>query len=168
MRGSAPETPEQATNLNALPLIGSIRLLFGVSCPASCPSAVVGAKCLGGESAQCCLLFNLRSQPDTELQNPLKLLGAVKPSVIVADRVSRKVVIRLVLPAERMGEHVIGFPRSLYDTATNMATACRLLEDVLSFQPKERLPDHLIAECQLLVTSFLSERSQACCEILGG
>ena len=56
------------------------------------PSFVV-AECLADLLADCCFLLNLRSQPDAELQYPLKLLSVVVPPVVVADRMSWKIVV---------------------------------------------------------------------------
>ena len=81
---------------------------------------------------------------------------------------SRKVIVCLVLPTERMGEHMISLPVSLYDAATNVATTSRLLEYILSLRSRKRIPDHLIAECQLLSAPLLSQCAQASGEILSG
>lgn len=63
---------------------------------------------------------------------------------------------------------MISLPVSLYDAATNVATACRFLEDVLSLRSRKRLPDDLIAECQLLRMPLLPQCAQVSGEILSG
>lgn len=63
---------------------------------------------------------------------------------------------------------MISLPVSLYNAATNVATPCRFLVDVLSLRSRERLPDDPIAECQLFRTPLLSQCAQASGELLGG
>src|SRR5437899_1847038 len=126
--------------------------LFGVACRApTCTSTVIGTERLGCKSAQSCLSFNLRSDPDTELQDPLKLLRSVKPAIIVADWMSRKVVAHLVLAAERMREDMVSLPFSVDEAAADVtATGC-LSENLLSFRAGQRLSHHLFAEFELSV-----------------
>jgi hypothetical protein len=52
----------------------------------------------------------MRSEPDTQLENPLKLLRLVEPPIAVAGRMSRKVIIYHMLATERTGEYMVGFP----------------------------------------------------------
>jgi hypothetical protein len=44
-------------------------------------------------------LFNFGSQPHTEFQNPLKFLSVIIPSVIVANGMSSKIIVRRVFAA---------------------------------------------------------------------
>lgn len=94
---------------------------------------VVSAKRLSCKLAQQGPLLNLRPQPYPELENPLELLSAVEPSVVIADGMSWQVVVSMVLAAEGMRKHMVGLPRSIYRTAADMATTCRLRENLVSF-----------------------------------
>jgi hypothetical protein len=131
---------------------------FGVAHFASPRSdALVSAERIGCQSAYRCVLLNLSSEPYTELQDPLKLLRAVKPAIVVADWMSGKVIIYLVLSPERMRKNVISLPISLDQTAADVTAVAGLIENRLSFFARERLPSHLPAKFSFLVTPCLSQ-----------
>jgi hypothetical protein len=56
------------------------------------PSIVV-AKFLTDLSAEARFLLNVCPHPNSEFENPLKFLSVVMPSIIVAERMGRKIVV---------------------------------------------------------------------------
>src|SRR5688572_8958234 len=81
----------------------------------------------GGFHSDLLLVFNFGAQPDAELENPLELLRAVKPAVVVADGMSGQIVVQAVQAAGAMGEYVVRFPiRGVNEAAADVATAARL------------------------------------------
>jgi hypothetical protein len=68
-------------------------------------------------------VFDLGSHPHTELQNPLKLLSAIVPSVIVANGMSRKIVVHGVFAACAVRQDMISLPIGAVDgSATDVTT----------------------------------------------
>ena len=100
-------------------------LLFLPPSPAFALVSKKGCCCITPEiSAEA---FNLGARPNAELQDKLELLGRVIPSVVVAERVSRKVVVRTVRAACAVCKNVVGLPCGLADKpSTNMATSVGL------------------------------------------
>jgi len=92
--------------------------------PPSLASALVSKKgggCLAHESLA---LFNLGAHPNAELHDELQLLGRVIPTVVVAKRVSWKVVVRMVCAACAVCANMVGVPCGLADKPpANMATS---------------------------------------------
>jgi hypothetical protein len=99
------------------------------------------------------------SEPDTELENPLKLLRFVEPPIAVADGMSRKIIIYWMLATERMGEYMIGFPLSFYETSADVTSAACLGKDLFSFEVGKLLSEHTIAQFEFVLPPSLAKRA---------
>ena len=54
--------------------------------------------------------LGLSAYPDTELQNDLKLIRKIVPAIVVAECVSRQVVLDCLATATAVGKHMISLP----------------------------------------------------------
>ena len=63
----------------------------------------------------------------------MELFGLIKPSVVVADRMSGQVVVSVVLASQSVSKDVIHFPLSIYLASTDVAPAVGLLENPCLF-----------------------------------
>ena len=109
---------------------------------------------------QSLLRFDLRSKPDTELENPLKLLRFIKPPIAVTDRVGRKIIIQCVRTTEKMGKHMVCFPLVVvYGATADVTSAVCFGKNLFSLTARKCLSGHPIAQFELVITSQLPKRT---------
>ncbi len=69
-----------------------------------------------------CFLFQMRAQPNSQFENPLELFCIIVPAVIVAQGMSRKVIVQGMHSTGAVSKNVICFPIGPFNfTAANMA-----------------------------------------------
>jgi hypothetical protein len=68
-------------------------------------------------------ILHLLSSPTAHPQNPLKLLGRIKPPAPVAKPMCRQIVVECVYPASGMSENVVGCKPRFVDVTTAEMTA---------------------------------------------
>jgi hypothetical protein len=93
----------------------------------------VSAELLTSLSANLGLSLNFPSEPNTELENPLKLYVTNAPLKFVAERMGRQVVVQFVHPAASAGHDVVYAPLvAVEETSADVAVPTCLIPDRLS------------------------------------
>jgi hypothetical protein len=80
-------------------------------------------------STELCLLLNLSANPNAELEDVLKLLCAVIPTIIVAECVSWQEIVHRMSTAATMRKYMISLPSTGNATAANVAPTAGFFED---------------------------------------
>jgi hypothetical protein len=85
------------------------------------------------------LVVDLRPQPHSKLDYPLKFFCTVKPAIVVADPVGWQVVVNRVLAAGRVGKHMVGLPLPVNRAAADMAAVIGFLQNRFSISRQQIL-----------------------------
>jgi len=95
---------------------------------------IVTAEAFGSIPTGFCSLLDLRSQPHTEFEYPLKLLSIVVPPIVITEGMRGKIVVYGMLPACAVGQDVVRVPSLAPDCSpTDVAAASRFPQYLVSF-----------------------------------
>ena len=132
-------------------------------------ATVVGDEVFGGFESDFLLGLDLGAEPNAEFENPLEFLGAVVPTVVVAEGMGGQVVVEAVRAAAAMREDVIGFPvRAINEPAADVTTAAGFAQhfNALRFRQRNAFASagfgggNSITACSAQSAQFSSE---SCC-----